>query len=203
MRSASGLKCAGVKDQVDGGVGELISLSPDGKVEEKAGLEQQLNPSSGWSELDFTEVLSEVLEGEEGQAVLEPAIGAAHQRERVHSGSKMEISLQSVPGIRRRRAWSEASDRENEDICKHSKVENVVSLNSVGQDGKEEGYDDKGKEVGGLSSEWGDSIEEEEGAEEMLADSGEWTEVVSRRVKGGGGRRERDTNGDGKDGHEG
>ncbi|MGL6081714.1 MAG: hypothetical protein ACRC4N_04345, partial [Gammaproteobacteria bacterium] len=147
-KSASGVKCVGVKDQVDGGVGELISLSLDGKVEKKAGLEQQLNPPSGWSELDFTEVLSDVLEGEEGQAVLEPTIGATHQRERVQSGSKMEIASELEPGMSRRRAWSEAGDRDNEAIRKYSKFETVESLNSVGQGGKGEGYEDKEKEVG-------------------------------------------------------
>ncbi len=198
-KSASGLKSDRVKDQDDRGVGELISLLLDGKVEEKAGVEQQLNPPSRWSELDFTEVLSDVLEGEKEQAVLEPEIVAIHQRVRVQSGSKMEISSESETGMSRRRTWSEVGDRENEDLCKYSKLENVVNQNTV----EGEGYEDGEKEEGGTSTGWGDSIEEEEGGQEMSTDSGEWTEVVSRRVKGGEGRRERDKNGDGKEEQEG
>ncbi len=202
-KSASGLKSDRVKDQDDRGVGELISLLLDGKVEEKAGVEQQLNPPSRWSELDFTEVLSDVLEGEKEQAVLEPEIIVTHQRVRVQSGKKMEITSESEPGMSRRRTWSEAGDRENEDIRKHSKLENVLNQNTVGQDVEGEGYEDGEKEVGGTSTGWGDSIEEEEGGQEMSTDSGEWTEVVSRRANGGERRMERDKNGDGKDEQEG
>ncbi len=39
------------------------------------------------------------------------------------------------------------------------------------------------KEEGGTSTGWGDNMEEEEGREEIIAESGEWTEVVSRRVR--------------------
>ncbi|KAF4097101.1 hypothetical protein G5714_023070 [Onychostoma macrolepis] len=50
---------------------------------------------------------------------------------------------------------------------------------SVGQDYKGEDYDDKEEEDGGTSTGWGDSMEEEK--EEAIGESGEWTEVVSRR----------------------
>ena len=196
--SASSQECAGVKEQADGAVGDLISLSLDGKEVKGVVSERQLNPSPGWADLDFTEVLSEVLEVDKEQTILEPATGSTHQRETVHSGSKMEIAAESASGTGRRRAWREASDPDNGEICKYSKLESSVSQDSVGQDCNEEGSEGKENEEGGISTGWVDSIEEEEeeGGEEMIAESGEWSEVVSRRVKGGRGRRECGKNGE-------
>ncbi len=57
--------------------------------------QQQLSPTPGWTDLDFSEDLSDVLEEKEEQAALEPAIGSTHQREGVHSGSEMEVSSES------------------------------------------------------------------------------------------------------------
>ncbi|KAF4097098.1 hypothetical protein G5714_023067 [Onychostoma macrolepis] len=148
-RSASSQRGAGVKDQADGGVGDLITLSLDGKEAKEAESEQQLGPTPEWTDLDFTEVLSDVLEEKEEQATLEPAIGSTHQREGVHSGSEMEVSSELVPGTSRRRTWSDAGDHDNREICKHSKLENFVSQRMVGQDYKGEDYEDKEKEEGG------------------------------------------------------
>jgi hypothetical protein len=41
-------------------------------------------------------------------------------------------------------------------------------------------------------------VGEEEEGEEMISETGEWTEVVSRRAKGGRGRRECEEKGGGK-----
>ncbi len=62
----------GVKDQADGGVGDLIALSLDGNEAKELELEQQLSLSPAWTDLNFPEVLSDVLEDKVDQATLEP-----------------------------------------------------------------------------------------------------------------------------------
>ncbi len=62
----------GVKDQADGGVGDLIALSLDGNEAKELELEQQLSLSLAWMDLNFPEVLSDVLEDKMDQATLEP-----------------------------------------------------------------------------------------------------------------------------------
>ncbi len=62
IRSASSQMGVGVKDQADGGVGDLIALSLDGNEAKELESEQQLSLSPAWTDLNFTEVLSDVLE---------------------------------------------------------------------------------------------------------------------------------------------
>ncbi len=178
-------------------MGDPIALPLEEKEAKDVDAEQQLSLSPAWSDLNFTEVIHNVLEDKVEQATLEPAFGSARQREEVHSGSEMDFSPESVSGTSRRRTRSEAGDHENRETYKHSKLENFISQSSAGQNCKREDYEEKEKEEGGASTEWGDSMEEE--GKEAIAESGEWTEVVSRRVKGGKGRRECGTNGKQKD----
>lgn len=108
----------------------------------------------------------------------------------------MEISSESGPGTSRRRAWNDPRDLEKKEGWKHSKLEDSVSQDSVGEEYLGKGLEEEGKEEGEGSTEWGDRTEEE--GKEMITESGEWAEVVSRRVKGGGARRGQYKNGDGK-----
>ncbi len=62
----------GVKDQADGGMGDLIALSLDGNEAKKVESEQQLSLSQALTDLNFAEVLSNVLEDKMEQATLEP-----------------------------------------------------------------------------------------------------------------------------------
>ncbi len=148
IKSASIQIGVGVKDQANGGVGDLIALSLEEKEAKEVDSEQQLSLSPAWTDLNFTEVLSNVLEDKVEQATLEPATGSARQREEVYSESEMEVSPESVSGTSRRRTRSDAGDHENREIYKHSKLENFVSQSSAGQSCRREDYDEKEKEEG-------------------------------------------------------
>lgn len=181
---------AGVSEQLDSKGGDLIFLSLEGKEVIEVETEQQVNSPQDWSELEFTEVMSGAMDVEKEHNILEPVSRSTQQPER----AEMEISSELRPGTSCRRVWEDPQDLQKGEGCEHSKLEEVVSQDFVKEVYVEEGFKEKEEEEG---------AGEEGVGEEMISESGEWTEVVSRRVKGGGARRGHYKNGVEEEEHEG
>lgn len=176
-----------VNNQQATGSGDFISLSLD---ESEVAEEQQTDPSQVWSELDIVEVWSGGLGVGEERDVLEPTPGSLGQRDGFSRGSERENSADSGPGTSRLRTWNDLEDQKKEEGCKLCKLENIVSQEAVGKEIREEGSEEE--EEGEMDTEWGVRVEKDE----MITQSGEWTEV-SRRVRGRGIRRGPQRKGDG------
>lgn len=135
--------------------------------------DEEASTSQYWSDFDISELLSGAMDGR-GQQMQDTTRENTSGRSQVREHQRLSGSL----SLSRRKASSLADGPGG----KCSRTMTVMGLEAGDED-------EGGKKGRGDNASWGDRMEEEGEGEGGILDSGEWTEVVERRAKGG--RREK------------